>query len=337
MRGCRGVLPTEGGIYMFCIDNERMLSNDKDYLIALEKECELQINPKALNNLAWYYFNVAIKGCSREQETEWIERAVSLLEKALQVDKNSFYIYENLGEANFDIKNLEAAQEYFRQACMIASDKNYIALNNLSVVCFELKKHTEAESMLAKALSSIIPMNIELNNNIAAQLNSIEGFKIMYNYAISLCFTEQHEKCRKYADYILDCYTNDMISIDDVDLLDIVELYYLLRDYKKVIEIFPENGYDIFSKFFGLYVSSCFQLQQSSSDFYNELVEELQEQCGCYENNQYITEENKRCLIKNLQSRMKDFEIIYQKIQQGEYYQIDCSLKLISTALLYEN
>lgn len=121
---------------MVFIDNERMLSNDKNYLQELEKECELKNNPKILNNLAWYYFKVAVKGCSCEQKKEWVMRAISLLEIALQLDKNSFYVCENLGEANLEINKIDLAKAYFERASMMNLSEKFIAHNNLSAMLF---------------------------------------------------------------------------------------------------------------------------------------------------------------------------------------------------------
>lgn len=314
-----------------------MLSNDKNYLKELEKECELKNNPQILNNLAWYYFKVAIKGCSREQKKERIMQAVSLLESALQLDKNSFYVCENLGEANFELNKIDLAKAFFERASMMNVSEKYIAQNNLSAMLFELKQYGEAEHMLIQTCQSIISGSDRINDNIAIQLENIEGFKILYNYAVSLFFTKQYEKCKECTNYILNRYERDVISIDDVDLLDIVELYYLLCDYKKVIEIFPKNGYDISPKYFGIYMYSCFQQQRSLSAYYNEIISEIQEQCEDYQKNEYISEENKMCLIGNLQSRIQELDVIYEQIQQGKDYKIDSSLKLISTTLLYDN
>ena len=315
---------------MFRFDSEKMLRHDEQYLAELRKAAR-QTDIKAMNNLAWYYYNLAVKGGTPAEQKRQILAAEAVLKKAIMLDDNEFLIYANLGEVCFQLQKFTDAVVYYARANELQKD-NIIVLNNLASAYFKQKDYTNALKCMRRVVAAVGRPDLRCGRS---RPHCGERDVIYYNYALTLLKMKKISRCQKYTDFLFREYEKGTFPIEAVDAIDIAGLYYLLGEYEKTTYIFPKNGYEMYPSDAGMYFYSCICCGKDLEGACGWLFALLEEDEKEIKENSDIDRENKEILLRAKECKIREIKDLYCRIRKGEPYQREIFLKSLDNMFLF--
>jgi tetratricopeptide (TPR) repeat protein len=173
---------------------------------------------QSLNNLAYFYF----KEGEPVEDGGWRyreDKAIELLEKALELKPNSHFPYALLGEIYTAKKDYNRARVLLNKS--ISIKPTLANLNNMGVCCFYSSSLEEAFmyfnlASLKRGSEAVSPFPLLSSGICLARLGRISEAKNVAQELINFC------------------KETDLFFEED----DVADLYYEIEDYKKVSELY---------------------------------------------------------------------------------------------------
>ncbi len=184
----------------------------EDIMTNILNDNKIKNLPCALNNKS--YFCLKNSNDDNEQITNYV---ITLLNQALSISPSNYKSLWLLGKIYYDNKMYTSSIDQFLKA--VEANPNIISLNNTGVVFHHLKQYTESEKYFKKA--------VEESNNMIA----------IYNFTLENIINQNYSFAKQLLLKLLPC--------EDIDYIDIGRLYYLLKDYQIVCNLYEKEWNDV--------------------------------------------------------------------------------------------
>jgi len=270
-------------------------------LEVFKKAAESCPTVQSLNNLGYFYL---YEGEPNDDGSFSCasSKAIDVLEQATSLNPTSEYPFSLLGKAYLVAKRDKEAEEVLIKAVSLAPDQ--ANQNNLGIALYRQGRIEEAAYWFSKA-----------------QLSSSSGdisFKPHLNYGVCLAQLGRTIDAEKIADFLI---TNDEAK-DDIDLLDVSQIYYETLKYSKVVELFDNYQYSWSFDWAIIYLFCLTQCQRKSQAetllkeaIHNNLleIEEIK-----VDDDDEWTEQERMDRIKDLALEIDKYREEYSKIVAGD-------------------
>ena len=262
---------------------------------------------KLLNNFGWFYMNIGTAGAA--ENSLWYKRydkAEECFRKGIRFasEQNSHFIYSNYGEALMNLGKYREAQNILLKSTEFS--ESIVNQNNLSCCLYHNSLYAEAEKQMEKAVTKIQRINVfELINKLRFSLNNMSIFIILYNLACIKSKLNKIDDIKIILNVLLNYQNCHLIDIDDIDIMDILCIAYMCKEYSTVVRLFPKSNYAIDEICFGIYVSSMLHIDQSPESFYNGVTEDYREE---------LSNMRSESAKKELEDRLKKIEEVYESL-----------------------
>lgn len=172
-----------------------------------------------------------------------LEKAVADCKKAIELDSEAYYAYNNLGCALLKLRRIEEAIEPLKQAVEIDSDKDHLPYLNLAE-CYVLQKNYEEAIACYREAIRLQPENVRWEKEIA----KIYVLEKKYDAAVAIYQklidqAEQMWKKKKWKEKML-CYSKGEITAEQERILglycDLADVYRQAGDMEKAEECFKK-------------------------------------------------------------------------------------------------
>lgn len=285
----------------------KLISED-DYEAALSylNSCECRkTDYKILNNIGWLQLHLYDDIYSKHYKNEDLLRtATDSLKSAYNINSGSLYVLYNLGCAYFITGEYEKSVNAFSDYLKISMNSDVV-----NKICVLYEKQHETEKIEKLLTSKQVQTLIENKN---------EYFEItMYNLILILCQTGNAVKAHELALLLYENVRTEEADIQNIDLLDVVSLFFFMNDYKKVIEIFPLTSYIYSEKYYGIFLASAMRERKNIEQVHQIILTELDNEIKDMLSNNDITDKNN--LIAETAQRKSAFENVYNDVKQGNF------------------
>lgn len=248
--------------------------------------------PRALHNKAFYCYE---HGYLNKEET------LSLLDKVIGYDSNSYKSYWLAGKIHFDSKNYGKALEYFYSAEKINPD--IILHNYIGSVLHFMGRFGESAEYFRKAIHT-------------------HDDRMLYNYVNECILLGDTDTARK-------CINN--IRLGEIDEIDIGRLYFLLGEYSRTCELYLSEWDSIMPNAvdLGIYTYSLKQIGYSRNHIDNIVN-------GVINNyKDMISDFDDEYAISKYTAVMNEVSLTAEKIKSGLKPEIILEPKEIMPCMLY--
>jgi Tfp pilus assembly protein PilF len=270
-------------------------------LKVLKKAVEIEPNEYTLTNLGYFYLYEG-----EPNNGGWfyqVDKAIEMLERAIQFSPKSYQAYSVLGEAYLlKEKNLEA-EKVLKQAVDI--EETTPNMNNLGVALYKQEKYQEAADYFEKAHQ---------------RREEDYSYSAYFNLALCLAKTHEHNRSLLIAKELLENEKND---IGLIDLTDIAYLFYENDDFNGTINSIEEalKTFEVYPNLFGCYVFSLITLNRTEDAWVvlNGTLQQVHEQIEDTKSDEDPDwdEKDRKARIDNLEREYNEYQLIYQQIQEG--------------------
>jgi len=227
------------------------LHKDYEAFRFLKKAAKVKPGVQSLNNLAWFYLYNPEAGYDAN-------KAISLLQDALELNPKSEFPYCLLGEAYLKANKPIEAKEILEKAIVLKSD--FVALNNLGVAFYKLGLIEEASERFFLAHK--------------AQKDKIESLLPYFNYGICQAELFNKANANKVAEYLLQY---EEAPKSDLYGPEIAQIYYVTENYQEVNNLYSSPHYALSIGDYSFYLYSLIQVNKGieAEALVNAYVHEL--------------------------------------------------------------
>lgn len=286
------------------------MRNNEQARILLEQFSEKYNSAKVLNNLGWFYMHIGTC-CGDAMKPDYL-KAVEYLKRAAKMSDNIHQPYTNLGYAYTKLKKYDDAQNALINSVNI--EHSIINQNNLAYCLYKNGLYVEAEGIIDILLNEIKNMNIfEIVKKSKYSLNNLCIFVLLYNEVCIKAKLQKYNEIDQTMIELLDCYKMNLIDISDVDILDIIFLYYISGNYEMVVKLFPEQGYSIDEKSFIVYMISLLKQGIEPKQYYEKIISDIKSE----------SEDFSTLAKVKYQDRINNMANIYKLLLKGKYPDIN--------------
>jgi tetratricopeptide (TPR) repeat protein len=230
-------------------------------------------------------------------------KAISILEKAVSLNPKSHMPYSVLGEA-YLIKNENSkAEAVLKNAVNI--ERTSANLNNLGVALYRQSKFQEAKEHFYT--SHLI------------RKSKYYTFRPYLNYGMALAKLGMRKEAVEVAEYLIN---NLEKSSFEIDLIDIISIYYEIDDLRKVAELYPKAFEEIaispeyFEMYiFALKILGCYDIIEK---LYIDTIKEKEQLIKDIKEDDEIDEECKKYQVSNILEELFKYRNSYSKVENGE-------------------
>lgn len=285
----------------------KLISED-DYEAALSylNSCECRkTDYKILNNIGWLQLKLYDDIYSKYYKNEDLLRAAAnSLKSAYNINSGSLYVLYNLGCAYFTAGEYEKSVNAFSDYLKI--NMNSDVVNKICVLYEKQHETGKIEKLLTgKQVQTLIE-------------NKSQYFEItMYNLILILSKTGNAVKAHELALLLYENVRTGEADIQNIDLLDVVSLFFFMNDYKKVIEIFPLTSYIYSEKYYGIFLASAMHERKNIEQVHQIILTELDSEIKDMLSNNDITDRDN--LIAEIEKRKSAFENVYNDVKHGNF------------------
>lgn len=234
------------------------------------------------------------------------EKAISVLEKAVSLNPQSHIPYSVLGEA-YLIKNEDSKAEFVLKKA-IEIEQTSANLNNLGVALYRQRKFKDAKAHF-------------YNSHL-----KYYTFQPYLNYGMTLAKLGMKKEAAAVAKSLINNGENKSF---EVDTIDIINIYYEIKDLSKVTELYPIalEEVSISPQDFEMYIFALKQLgyENTIDKLYIDTLKDKDELIKDIKDDDEIDEKSKEYQVTNALREIAEFQNSYDKVKNGEiiksYYQ----------------
>lgn len=255
---------------------------------------------QTLSNLGYFYL---YEGEPDEDRWRYQEsKAISLLEKAISSNPKSHMPYSVLGEA-YLIKNENSkAETVLKKAVDI--EWTSANLNNLGVALYRQGKFQEAKE--------------HFYNSHLKRKSIYYTYRPYLNYGMALAKLGEKREAELVAEYLI----NNKERPLELNLRDIINIYYEIEDLSKVVELYPRSFEEIAisPEDFEMYISVLNQLGYDDiiEKLYIDTIRDNEQFIKDIKEDDEIDEESKKYQVNNVLEEIHKYRNSYRKIKNGE-------------------
>lgn len=256
---------------------------------------------QTLSNIGYFYLYEG-----EPDDGRWLyqeEKAITVLERAVSLNPFSHVPYSVLGEA-YLIKNKDCNAEFILKRA-VEIEQTSANLNNLGVALYRQNKFKEAE------------INF-YNSHLKRKLKHYT-YRPYLNYGMSLAKLGMKKEAVTVAQ---DLINNQQDNSFEVNLVDIISIYYEIKDLKKVVELFPKAFEEIAisPQYFGMYIFALEQLGRKDmiENLYIDTIKSEEEFIKDIRADDEVDEECKKFQISDALNNISKYDISYKKVRNGE-------------------
>lgn len=259
---------------------------------------------QTLSNLGYFYLYEG-----EPNDDRWIyqvEKAVAVLEKAISLNPKSHISYSVLGEA-YLIKNKECKAETVLKRA-VELEKTSANLNNLGIALYRQNKFEEAKEFFY--------------DSHLKRKTKYYTFCPYLNYGMTLAKLGIKKEAVKVAEELM---SNPEKETCEVMLVDIINIYYEIKYFRKVIELYPKSLEElaITPEGFEMYIFALKQLncEDIIEKLYKDTIKDKEELIKDIKEDDEIGEECKQYQITTTYEEISKYKNSYSKILNGEIIQ----------------
>lgn len=256
---------------------------------------------QTLSNLGYFYLYEGEPDDDRWTYQE--EKAISVLEKAISLNPQSHMPYSILGEAYLIKKEDSKAEIILKKAVDI--EQTSANLNNLGVALYRQNKFQEAKEHF-------------YNSHLKRKLEYYT-FRPYLNYGMTLAKLGMKKEAIEVAE---DLIKNQEKRSSEIDLVDIIKIYYEIKDLSKVVELYPESFKEVTISLedFETYI---FALKQLGSDniiekLYKDIIKDIEELNKDIKEDDELDEKCMENQVNNALEEIYKYRNSYSKVKNGE-------------------
>jgi tetratricopeptide (TPR) repeat protein len=274
---------------------------------------------QSLNNLAYFYY----KEGEPVEDGGWKyreDKAIELLEKAIELEPNSHFPYALLGEIYTAKKDYNRARVLLNKS--ISIKPTLANLNNMGVCCFYTSSLEEAFmyfnlASLKRGSEPVSPFPLLSSGICLARLGRISEAKNVAQELISFC------------------KETDLFFEED----DVADLYYEIEDYKRVLELYEVSklGYStlwIPSFLYSLErIGNRIRMNEVFSDVIRSAQKEIED--TLIDEDKDWSQTEKQEYIDGVKADISFYEKSLQNILKGQRPSLDYQPSIESTCYLF--
>ncbi len=263
---------------------------------------------QTLTNLGYFYLYEGEPNGEGWRYRE--DKAITVLEKAVNLNPQSHIPYSVLGEA-YLTKNEDSKAEFVLKKA-IEIEQTSANLNNLGVALYRQNKFKEAKVHF-------------YNSHLKRKLKHYT-FRPYLNYGMTLAKLGIEREAETVAKYLLN---NGEDKTFEVDTVDIINIYYEIKDLNKVTELYPIAFEEvaISPQDFEMYIFALKQLgyENTIDKLFIDTLKDKDELIKDIIEDDEIDEESKKYQVTNAFREITEFRNSYDKVKRGKiiqsYYQ----------------
>ena len=300
----------------------------EEALIYLEENSRKYPSMKVLNNMGWFYTYI---GIFKEDTGLWYyspERAIEPLKQAISLSTESHYPYTNLGCAYYKLENYEEAAIAFQNSVDI--EKSVINQNNLVCSLMKLKKFNEANTIMNELLKDVKNADVfEFFLKCKHSPEHMSLYSILFNYAVIQAELGNISNVKSTAEQLLEYHNLNYISMDDVDIIDILMLFNFCGEHETVIKLYPQEGYAVDENVFSLYLSSLLKLglTDKAEEFYKKTIADIDEEIQDFSEDEEC--EDKEFLIDKCKKHIEIINDTYNQFLKNPKMKLNFEPKIM--------
>lgn len=256
---------------------------------------------QTLSNLGYFYLYEGEPDDDRWMYQE--KKAIAALEKAISFNPKSHIPYSVLGEA-YLIENEDCkAEAMLKRAVEI--EETSANLNNLGVALYRQNKFQEAKEYF-------------YNSHLKRKLKYYT-FRPYLNYGMTLAKLGMKKEA---ADIAYDLTNNQKEELVEINLIDIISIYYEIGDLNKVVELYPKSFEEVVisPEDFSRYIFALKQLDYDDvlEKIYIDTIKDKEELIENIKEDDEIDEECKEYRVNNALEEIYRYQNIYSEVKNGE-------------------
>ncbi|GEM_PF-2298661 len=259
---------------------------------------------QTLSNFGYFYLYEG-----EPDDERWIyqvEKAILVLEKAISLNPNSHIPYSVLGEA-YLIKNEDSKAEVMLKKA-VEIEKTSVNLNNLGVALYRQNKLQEAKEFF-------------YNSHLKRKLKYYTFFPYL-NYGMTLAKLGMKKEAAEVAEELIDDLEKRTC---EVNLVDIINIYYEMKALRKVVELYPKSFEEIAisPEDFEMYIFALKQLDSNDviEKLYIDTIKDKEELIKDIKEDSEIDEECKQYQVTTTSEEISRYKSSYSKVMKGEIIQ----------------
>lgn len=262
-----------------------------------KKAAEIAPTIHSLTNLGYFYLHEGEPNDDGSFSNA-ASKAIDLLEQAISLKPKSKYPYSLLGEAYLIIKNYGKAEEVLKKAVAIKGD--YANRNNLGVALYKQGQPGEAANCFLAAHE---------------KKHDDGSYRPYLNYGVCLAQLGEFSEAEHVAEFLLSSQD------DNIDFLDISQIYYETLNYSKVIKLFEAYTYSWSLDWAVFYLYSLNRYKQDAKAVLvlkeaiskiNEVIDEISK-----DKDDDWTEDEREERIKDLTKEIYRYKEEFARIKSG--------------------
>lgn len=256
---------------------------------------------QTLSNMGYFYLYEGEPDEDRWRYQE--QKAIFVLEKAISLNPKSHIPYSVLGEAYLIKNENNKAETVLKKAVDI--EQTSANLNNLGVALYRQSKFEEAKE--------------HFYNSHLKRKSRYYTFQPYLNYGMALAKIGMKKEAVEVAEYLMN---NQEERSFEINLVDIISIYYEIEDLFKVVELYPKSLEEIAisPEYFEMYISALKRLGYHDviDGLYIDAIKDKEQFIKDIEEDDEIDEECKKYQINNSLEEINRYRNGYCKIGNGE-------------------